>query len=329
MKPHAASVPLPLLAMMVLAACTHPPQAKSRLATTPDYPPLPAFEPPAESAVALMPAKPAAASSAIPYNGHLEFVFGDIKRSLAGVQGGDDAKITLENYRAIIDGLINNLHCNGLRIYIDPTISTGNYPPVYRAVVDYARAKGLKIYANPLATGRHNFDNAHYAAWIISYVNEWKPDFLGPFNEANMTNADYKQIAATVKSGLKVSVRVVGPDVRHVDNATRVIADEDLTVLFDIVSSHNAALDEGATTAAWALLQKTANKPTWATEDPRDWSVMNPDDKQIGTKAIVDPASGISGLVIYLAFPHCVDSTGALTEKGREIANGLIGPPPP
>jgi hypothetical protein len=139
-----------------------------------------------------------------------------------------------------------------------------------------------------------------------------------------MNNADMKQIIRLVKDGLNVPLKIVGPDIRHVDHSTQVMADHDLAGLLDIIGSHNAALDDGATAAAWARLQTTVNKPVWATEDPREWSVLSPaGGQEIGTKAIVDPTSRVSGLVIYLAFPHAVDSAGSLTVKGQAIADGI------
>ena len=139
-----------------------------------------------------------------------------------------------------------------------------------------------------------------------------------------MNGEEMKLITRLVKGRLASAIRIEGPDIMHLDHATQVMADPSLAILFDVVGSHNAAQDNGATTSAWARLQATVNKPTWATEDPRDWSVPSPaSGEEIGTKAIADPASHLSGLVIYLAFPHAVDSEGKLTPKGRAIAEGI------
>jgi hypothetical protein len=86
----------------------------------------------------------------------LEFVFADLKRPLAGL-GGD--VITIANYRAIIDGLIANLHCNGIRTYIEAGRQPLDYPRFMRWFSITPRAKGSRftqIHSPPAGT-----------AWLI------------------------------------------------------------------------------------------------------------------------------------------------------------------
>src|SRR5262245_46522221 len=126
-----------------------------------------------------------------PPDQQLKWVIGDIKRPLRG-QGKNvkDKPITEENYRQIIDGLKTNLHCNGLRVHIDPDIKDpANYPKVYRAVIDYAKEQKLAIYANPIDTAelrkeKFGENRTAFADWVVKYANYFRPEFLGPFNES-------------------------------------------------------------------------------------------------------------------------------------------------
>lgn len=279
---------------------------------------------------------PALASS---YVGKLEFVFGDLKRPLACQQGC----VTLRNYKAIIDGLHNDLRCNGLRIGIDPQISNPRkYPAVYEAVLKYARSQGMHIYANPLGTGHFGKEANQFADWVAAYANEFKPDFVGVFNEASFSNADYVYITKRVRSKLNYTPKLIGPDEMHLQFTLSGIQKNDaLASVFDIIGSHNAAWDGSATESNWRALAKAAGgKQVWSTENPCRWNGVERVDMNLsqpilrkpppstcatygGVKPILESGGPLQGLVVYLAFPDCVDASGKLTSKGRGIADGI------
>jgi hypothetical protein len=265
------------------------------------------------------PARPALA-----YDGHLRAVFGDVKRSLKGVEGA----ITEANYRKIVDGLKQNLHVTGLRVYLDPAIARPeDYPQIFQDTLGYARAQGLALYANPLGTGHFGKSADEFAAFVADHANHWKPEFLGPFNESGFAPAEMADIVAKMRRRLTYQPKLVGPDRMHIRDTLKELEKRPQeAALFDIVSSHNAAKDEGATAWAWWKLGELGGKPIWSSENPRDYDEKNAGGEEIGVRAVVATAGPVEGLVIYLAFPRCVSEDGSLTPKGQAIAQGIGTP---
>jgi hypothetical protein len=236
-----------------------------------------------------------------------------------------DAVVDTSNYKAIVDGFKGALGCNGIRIYIDPSLSDfSQYPAIYTDVLTYARQEyGMNVYANPLATGSFGKTNADYAAWIVAYANTVKPDFIGPFNESGLGATDLADIAGRVRMGLTYATTLVGPDAQHVEGSQALLTSSPaLSASFDVFGSHNAVSDDGATTAAWNTLAQTAGIHTWATEDPRDWSDQNASAMQVGVEAVT--LAQVRGLVLYEAFPSLLDASGVLTPKGATIAMNVL-----
>jgi hypothetical protein len=97
---------------------------------------------------------------------------------------------------------------------------------------------------------------------------------------------------------------------------------EELIYTFDIISSHNAGDDETSNTVSWAELHNLAGKSTWSSENPRPYSLRNGAGQEIGIQSVIE-SNAIQGLVLYAAYPACVNADGSLTEKGREIAQAL------
>jgi hypothetical protein len=256
-----------------------------------------------------------------PYSGSLKYVICDIKRSLSGAQ---QPAISASNHQAVLRGLRDNLGCNGIRIYAD--MEAGTYDPLYTDVLAYARTTlGLHVYANPLGTGTFGLTPEAFTSRIVDYAHRFHPEFLGPFNESGLSDAEYIQVAGNVRAGVRYAPAMVGPDVQKVGGTlAKLTATPGLAGAFDILGSHSAVNDQGATSAAWTSLYQLAGKPTWATETPREWSVMSDAGVEIGVKAVVE--SPVQGVVLYLAFPKLVDVTGALTAMGEEIAAGLRNP---
>ncbi len=255
------------------------------------------------------------------YKGALAYVFCDIKRALAGQ---DTPSLDALNVTAVLDALQSQLGCNGVRLYIDPTITDPTqYPTVYTTAFEHARHDlGLAIYANPLGTGSFGMTTVDYGSWIARYGNYFQPDFLGPFNESGLDTSDIETIAEIVSQGLSVHSVLVGPDIQHVESSQTVAATPSLPSLFGFFGSHNAVNDQGATTAAWTMLRATAGLGTWSTENPRPWSYIGDAGLEIGVKAVVD--APIAGLVLYEAFPVSLGLDGGLTPTGQELAAGLL-----
>lgn len=253
-------------------------------------------------------------------------LFGDVKRSLAGYT---EANITKENIPAVVEALSRHLGCNGIRIGIDPSISNpaGGYSDLYTTFYQYVREKGLSVYANPLGTGVFGKSWEDYASWIAAYANVWRPDYLGIFNEAAMPPWKMMRVIARVKKLLEYDVQLVGPDMMHLNISFKTLSVErKLADAFDILSSQDAEFDDAATPSLWTKFCKIAEragKECWSTEDPRPWSKII-DGKEVGVKAVLQNKGQVSAIVLYLAYPHLVHASGKLTEKGKEIAEGLL-----
>jgi len=254
------------------------------------------------------------------YAGGLQYLFCDIKRPLAGV---DSMNLDENNYQVIVNGLKSGLGCNGVRIYIDPDIADPtSYPSLYTDVLEYVRSLGLSVYANPLGTGTFGMSNAQFAGWVVAYANQFRPDFLGAFNESGLGATDLESIAQQVKAGLSYAPNLVGPDAQKVAGSLVLAETPGLPGYFAVFGSHNANGDQGATTEAWQGLEQAAGRLTWSSENPRGWSVLNDAGVEIGVKAVV--AAPISGLVLYEAFPASVAADGGLTAMGQGIAAGVL-----
>ena len=215
--------------------------------------------------------------------------------------------------------------CNTIRVYIDTAImDPSQYPALYKSFYSYAHdALGLKIYANPLNTGVFFQDAGQWSKWVSDYANYFRPDYIGPFNESNLPIAEYIQIADTVRSALQYSAQIVGPDFQKtLSTIQRFSGNFGLADHFDIMSSHNANDDQYATASTWSSIQQLGGKVTWASENPRAWSVASATGQEIGIQAVVN--APISGLVIYLAYPSAVDVNGQLTGMGAGIAAGIV-----
>jgi hypothetical protein len=258
------------------------------------------------------------------YSGALDFVICDIKRPLAGLEG---RPVDQSNYKAILDGMANKLRCNGLRTYIDPSIKNKKeYTKIYKDVFGYARDRlGMVIYANPLGTGDFSKDDEEYANWIVDYAKQFKPDFIGPFNEPGMSTDRMLRISAKVKEALQDDVVMVGPDLQKVHGTIDKISKEPrLARQFDILAAHNAEQDEQATPQAWKNLSRMkGGAKIWASENPRSWSVKNPMGQEIGVQSTVESDNSVSGLILYLAYPSSINEQGELTNKGNDIVSNI------
>lgn len=258
------------------------------------------------------------------YSGALDYVICDIKRPLAGLEGGP---VDRSNYKTILDGMAKKLNCNGLRTYIDPALNNKDeYSKIYKDVFSYAREQlGMVIYANPLGTGDFSKNDDEYVKWIVEYANGFKPDFIGPFNEPGMSPDRLLRISTRVRDALSRKTVLVGPDLQKVAGTMDKLKHEPrLLGQFDILSAHNAEQDEMATPQAWRSLSKMSRDAMiWASENPRGWSVKNASGQEIGVRSTVESENSVSGLVIYLAFPNSLNEQGELTEKGRDIARHI------
>ncbi len=250
------------------------------------------------------------------YHGGLDHVFGDVKQGIFGSGG-----ITEANAAAIVDGMHANLKCNGVRVPIN--LDSPNpvaLPPSYSKIIERARLHKMAIYANPMFTGNHHLSDIQYADKIIAFANRYKPDYLGCFNEFGMAPERYVSITAKVKAGLNYNPVMVGPDAQHVDSTRKIISVPAVRNSFAVIASHNADGDLGATEDNWNMLRSMAGKPVWASENPRSWSEAA-GGQEIGVKSAIN--AKVIGLVLYNAFPSCINAGGKLTSKGEEIANSI------
>lgn len=255
------------------------------------------------------------------YEGSIDYLICDLKRPLAGLERQN---IDETNYKKILEAFKFKLKCNGIRIYIDPEINDIEYPEIYRKLFDYSRnILGMVIYANPLGTGTFGKDEKDYCEWIVKYAKNFSPDFLGIFNEPGISHEQIKRITECVRSHIN-KIAIVGPDLQKVEYTKKILQNHsEISEFFDIVSSHNAAGDDKATSYEWKNLSMLTSKEVWASENPRNFSEKNFIGEEIGIKAIIFTDTKIKGLVLYLAYPRLVNNKGQLTNKGAEISRNI------
>lgn len=229
--------------------------------------------------------------------------------------------LTEGNLQAVLDGL-QGLGVNGLRLPIVPAYAgPGQYPALHGQVHASARRRGLTIYASPLSVGMRDYEgwsDERYAGWLAAYASAFAPEILSPFNEAAIDGRRMARIVERLRSSSPVTL--AGPDRQHVGRTLQdLAAHPEVAALFDIVTSHNADRDAGATSANWAALVGLAGpaKPVWSSENPSGWS-RGRDAALPGIDQAVE--GGVRGVVVWMAKPSLVDDEGRPTAKGREIA---------
>lgn len=299
-------------------------------------------------------------TSKSPGKSKLEFLFCDIKRSVAQREGDFDST----NYKQYIDAFKNKLGCNGIRFPIDsktdpdkvsstaPNSKPESYTKLYRNAYSYARSQGLLIYANLLPEIGELEYNGKLDKWVdntVAYVNHFCPDFVGPMNEnSGFDNPTLlvKNVGEKIKStcvdpfGYKIkNIQIIGPDTGVATKAISLLKDHPNFVNFvDVVSSHNNnggsnyarggsdASDRSATAADWATLYAKGGKPVWASEGPATWSAIPSSGtnkgKEVGIKAIM-ASKVVSGIVLYSAEKRINKNTFELTSEGKEVVDGL------
>ena len=262
------------------------------------------------------------------YAGRVGHYIADLKTSFPEHELYSPATaLTRANYRAVLDGLAGEAGVNGVRLPIVPAYAgAADYPPLYGDILASARNLGLSIYASPMSVGMKPFvgwSDDRYASWIADYAAAFRPDVLSPFNEAGLDNRRIARVARLVRAKLTVPVLLMGPDRQHVGRSAESLArDPAVAALFDIVGSHNADKDAGATAAAWgALVEAAGGRPVWSSENPALWSRG-----QVEGLPGMDQAveGGVEGVVAWMAKPGLVDGTGRPTAKACEIAANLV-----
>jgi hypothetical protein len=240
----------------------------------------------------------------------------------------DKTALTEANYIAVLDGLKNNAKVNGVRLPIFPTRARPDtYSQVYKKAIAYARSIGLAIYASPISVGMSDYDgwsSQQYATWLADYTNYFSPDFLSPFNEANIDDSQAMEIVAKLRALLRTNTLINGPDRQRVRRTIEDLArNQNLAKSFDIIDSHNANKDYSATNDNWASLVQAFKdrKPVWASENPANWNVGT-DQSLPGIADAVH--AGVQGLVIWFAKPGLVDDNGRPTPKALDIAAHLV-----
>eukprot|EP01063_Lacrimia_lanifica_P017975 TRINITY_DN2494_c0_g1_i2.p1 TRINITY_DN2494_c0_g1~~TRINITY_DN2494_c0_g1_i2.p1 ORF type:complete len:271 (+),score=113.36 TRINITY_DN2494_c0_g1_i2:63-875(+) len=256
------------------------------------------------------------AACAAAYPGQVKYFFCDLKTSLNTTQ------LTMGNYKAVLDAFQDEMHCNGVRVPLLPTVgSPRDYPDVYHAAVKYARSKQMAIYANPMENA-FRIRRQDYSKFVAAYADHFEPDFLGVFNEGGQyCDGDcMARVTAKVRGLLTTEhpVKFVGVDLMHVDKSLKVLMQHaDLVKTLDVLSSHNAGGDSEATKAEWKKLVafgKKAGKPVWASENPDTW--------QHGPYSNLTDSieAGVDGLLTWKTFNKLVDPQGKLTKAGKDIA---------
>ena len=262
------------------------------------------------------------------YQGNLEWYIADLKSSFEQSEfWSTKTALTEANYRAVLDGLKNNVGVNGIRLPIFPhEANPDHYPALYKNVFAYARSLGLTIYASPLSVGMKEYvgwPDRQYVQWLASYARYYHPDFISPFNESGLGVDKMATIVSLLRGQLgAMRPLIVGPDKQHV--AATVATLEKVPAfagLFDVLSSHNANKDTTATAENWRQLSRLlgGQKPVWASESPRGWETT---DQIPGLAEAIN--GNVQGVVIWMAKPGLVDGEGRPTAKALDIAAHLI-----
>ena len=261
------------------------------------------------------------------YRGNVKWFIADLKPSFQESKNwSTGSALTEANYKTVLEGLKNNAKVNGIRLPIFTTEpKPDTYSTIYKDVFNYARKIGLAIYASPLSTGTGSYvgwSDQQYTKWLADYANYYRPDFLSPFNEADMEDKRMIGIVSLLRPELKEHILIVGPDTEQVHAAiTHLQKNPPLANIFDIISSHNASKDHSATTENWTRLvsMKGIQKPFWSSEDPRGWDTA---DQIPGISSAID--GGVQGLVIWMAKPSLIDDAGHPTPKALEIVSHIV-----
>ena len=260
------------------------------------------------------------------YRGSLRWYIADLKTSFPEHKSySAQSALTAANYRTVLSGLKTNVGVNGIRLPIFPREShAGGYAPLYREIVSYARSLGLVIYASPMSVGMRDFagwSDDQYAAWLADYANQFRPEFLSPFNEAGISDEQMAEIVRRLRPMLTTQTLILGPDRQHVDKTVEDLSHNgSMAQMFDIVDSHNANRDGSATLSNWSELVQREGRPVWSSENPANWSV-GADGSLPGADQAVN--AGVQGLVIWAAKPSLVDDRGDATQKARGIVDHL------
>jgi len=160
------------------------------------------------------------------------------------------------------------------------------------------------------------WSDEQYVAWLAGYVQEFRPDFLSPFNEPGLPAERIDAIVAMLRSRLAGATRIAGPDKIHVGATLEALsASGQLKADFDIVDSHNANHDDTATAENWRRLVGLSGKPVWSSENPNGWSGI--------ANAV---SGGVEGLVVWRGKPELVNDAGRPSAKALELAHRLVRP---
>lgn len=234
----------------------------------------------------------------------------------------NDSLVPAPSMASLLDKLVTAMHCDALRVPIMPSVhSPSLYPAAFNETLAFATARGISVYASPMeGAWRERPTEKSYTMWIVEYAKAFMPHFLSIFNEVGASNCDascMQRIVATVKSSLPAPLPLlVGPDAEHVSSSVA----EGHLAFFDILSSHNAGADASNKPAAWAQLAALAGtRPMWSSENPACFALATC--TVYGTMDYALKANA-SAIVSWNTLGDDVDLTGAITDKGVDVAGG-------
>jgi len=259
------------------------------------------------------------------YVNNLSHVFCDVKQALSG------GTLNETNAATLVAALVSQMHCNGLRVPLLPSLAAPSaYSVGYNATLAAARASGLTLYASPMegAWKAVGGQPSLYTRWVSAYAAGFAPDYLSVFNEVGDAACDAKCIAGVARAvraalppGAAATAQLVGPDAEHVAATLAVVrARPDAFVdSFDILSSHNAGGDGSNTWAQWrALAGAAGGRAVWSSENPTCWTLAACTAAYGSMNSSVH--AGVVAVVPWNTLGDDVGLDGALSAKGADIA---------
>lgn len=266
------------------------------------------------------------------YRNKVEYLVCDIGSALT------DSKININNYRQIVDALINKLHCNGIKVHMDYAVKDPEqYSNNYFGIFNHALKSNMIILAEPSDShrmlGKHKhllnqkgkIDDQKYADWVLAYANYFAPQLLNVFNDIQLKGKRYKSMVDKIRQGgLDRRVALMGLGRPNIVETIKLLDDAKLKKKLDFIGSRASGPNSDATQKNWKRLIKKAGKiKVWSTDNGASWSDTSGDAEK-GIRAAVD--AGVFGIVLKDAYPAYVKDDGGLTDKGVAIAEAVGKP---
>ncbi len=250
---------------------------------------------------------------------------------------GDLEPLPKSEITAILEGIRDNLNCSLARVCIvteqSPNEVTFNDFSVYwkdGRKTNWIRNElvrlGFEIHASPLGTpgprypvwltpGTQYQDN--WADWIGSYVTNYWPQHVSPFNESGGGDSFMINVTTDLKNNYSASRNYIGPDINTLlGSYNKINGNSAVAAVFDTYGAHDK-INTVTYASQWQAFQNLSSKEIWATESGKGPTAGAID-------SIQQAADGNADVItLYQAFPVFIDGNGALTNLGQMALDAM------